>query len=294
MDIGWSVTSWIAGLDGDELIGAITERSVAAREAGFDSLHIGDRHGMAVPYAANFVLAGRLGTLWPRRFGVLVVSTLWNPVLLAEQIATVSASTRNLTIVVAMGDGDAHFGSVGVPVAERLALFVDGLAVTRALLDGETVSATVGPYQIKDAQVRLSGRGSIEWWVAASAPVGIRRAARIADGWLASAKLTPKQALEGLATYREATGGSGRAVLRREVYVAADDDDVARNAEPLVRAGHRGYAKEAILRGTVEPISEQVKFFADHGFDELLARSLVPEQQLALASIERFAEVLNG
>ncbi|NOX28548.1 MAG: LLM class flavin-dependent oxidoreductase, partial [Actinobacteria bacterium] len=195
MDVGLSVESRIPGLDRSDLIDAIVERAHAADEAGLVSLHVGDRHQVDEPYVANLAIAGHLAAIWPKRLGVLVISSMWNPVLLAEQLATLSAMTSELDVVVAMGDGEAQFASVGVPISDRLALFTEGLAVTQALLAGETVTARVGPHDIVDARVDLRGNSTLSWFIAASAPRAIRRAAKLGAGWLASAKLAPDDAL---------------------------------------------------------------------------------------------------
>ena len=291
VDIGLSVASEIPGLDGAALVDAIIERAEAAREAGLASLHVGDMHGVATPYAANLALAGRLAGVWPRRLGVLTISSMWNPVLLAEQLATLAAMCSEFDVVMALGHGEDQFAGVGVPVDERLTMFVAGFKMTRALLEGEVVTATVGPYQIRDAKVTLGGTATISWLIAANAPMAIRRAAaQLGAGWLASAKLTPTDAAKALEAYRNA-GGTGRAILRRDVFIGASQAEVEKLADPVIAAGHRGYPADAIIRGTADQVEEEISQFAGLGFDELLARSLVPAQAPALDSIARLGRI---
>ncbi len=289
MNVGLSVESRIPGLNGSDLIDAIVERAQATDEAGLASLHLGDRHQVDQPYVANLAMAARLAASWPKRLGVLVISSVWNPVLLAEQLATLSAMTSELDVVVAMGDGEAHFASVGVPISDRLALFTDGLAVTQALLAGEAVTARVGPHNIVDARVDLRGNSAISWLIAASAPKAIRRAAALGLGWLGSAKLAPHDALEALDIYRQA-GGTGPAVLRRDIYVGTSPEDVRATVDPVVAAGHRGYPDAALMRGTVAQVGEELQRWQQAGFNELLARSLAQTQLAALESIHRLGE----
>lgn len=289
MDVGFSVAGDIPGLGGRVLVDAIVERAGAADEAGLASLHVGDRHRVPEPHAANLALAARLAARWNRRLGVLVISSMWNPVLLAEQLATLSTFTPQLDVVMALGHGEDQFAGMGIPFADRVELFTEGIEVTRSLLAGETVTAVVGPHDISGAHVEMRGDSEINWLVAATAPAAIRRAAHLGAGWLASAKLPVSDAISALQLYRDA-GGAGRAVIRRDVFVGSSGAEVTQLAEPVVAAGHRGYPPEAILRGTTIQVREYIGQLGDAGFDELLARSLVPTQNAALASIGRLGE----
>ncbi len=293
MKVGLSVSSFIPDLAGPDLLAGITARAAAARQAGLSSLHVGDRHGVNGPHAANIALTARLSAHWDGPLGVLVVSSMWNPVLLAEQLSTLaSTAAEGLTVVVALGEGPAHFASVGVNHEERVALFVDGLAVTRALLNGEMVTARVGPYKIKNARVSPGTKHDISWLVGATAPKAIRRAVTIADGWLASAKLTPSEARERLDIYRGA-GGQGPAVLRREVYVGSSGSDVAARTARFLSKGYRNYPGEALIAGDVGQVREWFDDIAGWGFDEVLVRSLANNQTPALASIERLGQAIS-
>ena len=79
--------------------------------------------------------------------------------------------------------------------------------------------------------------------------------------------------------------------LRRDVYVGADEADVARIRGPLDRDGYRGFDLDAVVTGTVEQVAERFLAIGALGFDEIVVRQLVPDQADAVASIERLAEV---
>ena len=63
------------------------------------------------------------------------------------------------------------------------------LPLWRALLRGETVSSS-GRFVFRDARVALRPAEAVDFWVGASAPPAIDRAARLTEGWLASPSLT--------------------------------------------------------------------------------------------------------
>src|SRR2546430_203250 len=73
----------------------VIERAAAARTAGLDCLLVGDHHATPVPYYQNTPLLGRLLAEWgDGPFGALFLMPLWNPVLVAEHIGTLSALGR--------------------------------------------------------------------------------------------------------------------------------------------------------------------------------------------------------
>ncbi|MGH9836610.1 MAG: hypothetical protein ACRD9Y_26595, partial [Blastocatellia bacterium] len=89
MKIGISLTS--AYKTQDPRAGArwMIERARAAREAGLDSLFVGDHHATPIPYYQNTPMLGRLLAEWGERAaGCLFLLPLWNPVLVAEQVGT--------------------------------------------------------------------------------------------------------------------------------------------------------------------------------------------------------------
>jgi alkanesulfonate monooxygenase SsuD/methylene tetrahydromethanopterin reductase-like flavin-dependent oxidoreductase (luciferase family) len=94
----------------DVRVGArwIVERAAAARDAGLDSLFVGDHHAVPVPYYQNTPLLGRLLAEWgDAPFGALFLLPLWNPVLVAEHVGTLAALERGRFILpLAVGGKD--------------------------------------------------------------------------------------------------------------------------------------------------------------------------------------------
>ncbi|MGH9848521.1 MAG: LLM class flavin-dependent oxidoreductase, partial [Blastocatellia bacterium] len=99
MKIGISLTS--AYKTQDPRAGArwMIERARAAREAGLDSLFVGDHHATPIPYYQNTPMLGRLLAEWGERAaGCLFLLPLWNPVLVAEQVGTLAAIAQGCFI----------------------------------------------------------------------------------------------------------------------------------------------------------------------------------------------------
>ena len=100
------------------------ERARAAREAGLDSLFVGDHHGTGPgKYYQNSPILGRLLAEWDERpAGALYLLPLWHPVLVAEQVATLASIAQGRFIMqCAVGaEDDPAFPAMGVKPSPRL------------------------------------------------------------------------------------------------------------------------------------------------------------------------------
>ena len=100
MNIGVSLTSAYSLEDPRTGARMMVERAAAARQAGLDSLFVGDHHATPHPYYQNVPMMGRLLAEWSDRpAGCLFLLPLWNPVLVAEQVGTLAAIAQGRFIV---------------------------------------------------------------------------------------------------------------------------------------------------------------------------------------------------
>ena len=274
----------------------LVERTAAAREADLDCLLVGDHHGVPVPYYQNTPLLGRLLAEWgDKPFGALFLLPLWPPVLLAEQVGTLaSLAPGRFILPCAVGGGAEQFASMGVELAGRGARFEAGLDIVRRLLAGETVEVD-GPYRVGPTRIAPVPPEPVEVWIGATAAKPIDRAARLGDGYLADANLTPSEAVEVLERYRTACAEHGRTptavAIRRDIHVGADAEDAARVARPVVDAGYRGFDPSACTYGSIEQVAERFAGLAAAGYTDVIVRHLAEEQGEVLRSFERLAEV---
>lgn len=273
----------------------VIERTAAARDAGLDCLLVGDHHAVPIPYYQNTPLLGRLLAEWhDRPFGALFLLPVWNPVLVAEQVGTLAALGRGRFILpLAVGAKD-QFAPMGVHVAHRGKHFEAGLDIVRRLLAGETVS-TDSPFRVRDARVSPIPSEPVEVWIGGTAEPAIDRAARLGDGFLADAHLTPDQAHAVIDLYRERCRAHGRSptaiAIRRDVHVGADAADAERVAGPVVAGGYRGFDPSACTYGSPEQVTERFGEYAAMGYTDVIVRHLAEDQAEVLASFERLAGV---
>ncbi len=296
--IGVSLRTAYAPGDVGEIARWIVERARAARDAGLDSLFVGDHHATGpFPYFQNVPLMGRLLAEWDERpAGVLMLLPLWPPVLAAEQLGTLASLARGpFVLQCAIGGGDHQFGAVGVPLGERVARFEQGLGIIRRLLAGEKVTEREGPYVIEETRIAPVPDHPVSVWIGASAPKAIERAARMGDGWLCDAGVVPEEAREQADRYREACAAIGREpgviAIRRDVHVGHDAADAERVAGPVVAAGYRGFRPEACTYGSAEQVAELLAQYADMGYTDVIVRHLADDQGEVLRSLERLASV---
>jgi alkanesulfonate monooxygenase SsuD/methylene tetrahydromethanopterin reductase-like flavin-dependent oxidoreductase (luciferase family) len=296
MRVGASLRTYFIVDDVRQAAGWLVERARAASDAGLDSLFVGDRHVTPVPYYQNSPLLGRLLAEWDNRpCGALYLLPLWNPVLVAEQVGTLaSLAPGRFILSCAIGGDEQQFAGMGADHSRRPSHFEAGLDIIRHLLAGETVTAD-GPYRVREAVVSPVPPDPVEVWVGGTAERAVDRAARLGDGFLADAHLTPQQARKVLDFYRERAAAHGRApsalAIRRDIHVGADDADAVRVAGPVVAAGYRGFDPSACVYGGVETVAERFREYAAMGYTDVIVRHIAEDQREVLESYERLAEV---
>ena len=296
MRIGISVSSSYPGVDGRAGARYMIERARAARVAGLDALFVGDHHVMPTNYFQNVPILGRMLAEWgDRPAGALFLLPLWNPVLLAEQVATLACIAEGRFILqCGLGDAGRQSRGLGVDMSRRVGMFETALAALRALWAGETVSLE-RHWPIVDARIAPLPPEPIDIWVGAVAPAAIERTARLAEGWLAAPSLTPAEAESAAMAYLRACAGRGRApgavAIRRDIYIGATTEAAEAVVAPYIAGGYRGIAPSALVHGSVDDVVAQFQALGAAGYTDVIVRNLSSRQDECLATIERLADV---
>lgn len=295
MRIGISVSSSYPNAEPREGARNMIERARGAREAGLDSLFVGDHHVTGFAYYQNNPILGRMLAEWgDKPFGALYLLPLWNPVLLAEQVATL-ANIGAGRFIMQCGLGDDRQGrAMGVDMRRRVGMFEASLATLRGLWQGETVDEA-RYWQLERARIAPLPPVPVEVWIGSLAPPAIDRTARLAEGWLAAPNLTPDQAAEGIGRYRQACAEHQRqptaSAIRRDIFIGATSQEARAVVRPYVEAGYRGISEDALLVGSPAEVAEQIDRLGAMGYTDIIVRNLSSRQDESLATIERLAEV---
>jgi probable F420-dependent oxidoreductase len=136
-----------------------------------------------------------------------------HPVLVAKQLASLAglAPARVLPVFGLRPAQDAERAPFPVPDGQRAAVFDESLTLLRLLLTSETVSFEGEFFSVSGASVGVLPAKPLDIWLGGSAPGGLRRVGRLADGWLGSL-LTPAEAGVAVGVIQAAAAEAGRVV----------------------------------------------------------------------------------
>ena len=183
---------------------------------------------------------------------------------------------------------------MGANIRTRPSAFEEALEIVRRLLAGETVSSS-RRFRVAEASLALRPAEPVEVWIGASAPPAIDRAARLAEGWIASPGLTYEEARAQADIYRERCAAYGRQpsaiALRRDIYVGESSAEAQAVLQHALSQGYRGIPTEALIAGSLNEVAEQFRNFAEIGYTDILVRHLTNDQPKVLGSLERLAAV---
>ena len=190
------------------------EAAVSLLEAtGIDSLWLPENvYGPAVEPFTGMTFALAKTTRLKAGSGISVLPGR-HPVLVAKQLASLAglAPGRVLPVFGLQPALPAERTLFPVPAGQRGAVFDEALTLLRLMLVGEPVSFHGTYFQVDDATVGPLPGKPLDIWLGGSAPAGLRRVGRLADGWLGSL-LTPAEAGAAVATINAAADQAGRAV----------------------------------------------------------------------------------
>jgi len=136
-----------------------------------------------------------------------------HPVLVAKQLASIAglAPGRVLPVFGLQPAVPGERALFPVPPGQRAAVFDEALALLRLMLTTDVVSFHGSYFTVQDATVGPLPAKPLDIWLAGSAPAGLRRVGRLADGWLGSL-LTPVEAGAAVAVIKAAADQAGREV----------------------------------------------------------------------------------
>ena len=297
MKIGISITSAYPTATGRDGAAQMIARARAAAEAGLDSLFVGDHHVVPTPYYQNTPIMGRLLAEWDERpAGALYLLPLWNPVLLAEQVSTLSCiATGPFILQCALGRSEYQFNAMGANIKYRPSAFEQSLSTLRALWQGESVSLN-GRWKFENAKISPLPPEKICIWIGASAPVAIERAARLGDAWLAEPGTTIQEATQAIDVYMNALSKLDKETpetiaIRRDVYVAESDKDARHVRKIAEENGYRGFDPDALVIGDTSSVADTFNSISEIGYTDIIVRNLHSVGEKAVASTKRLTNV---
>ena len=182
---------------------------------------------------------------------------------------------------------------MGVEFSKRVGMFEESLRLIKALLVGEQVSSR-DYWAINDAEISPVPDLEVEIWIGSQANVAINRAARLADGWLATPSIEIEEAAKQLNVYKQSCAEYNRQPtaisIRRDIYIGSTSQEAESLKQKYLDKGYRGFAPHALLTGSVNQVAEEFAKFEALGFTDIIVRNISSEQSEAVSTIERLAE----
>ena len=275
-------------------------------EIGFDSVWSGDHVAYAGPILDPLIQLAQVAALSDR----LTVGTgvyllpLRHPAPVAKQVATLDTVSNGRVIFGVGGGGEfpIEFALCGVSVAERGARLSEGIRVLRALWSGRAVAHDGRFYAFPEVALEPppARPGGPPIWCGGRADAALRRAGRLADGWI-SYVVTPERYRRSLETIAAAARAAGRAPARfgtgHLLFVRLDEN----RAKALAFAGaflsarygmdFSRPAERYCALGEPEAVAEAIRAFHEAGMRHLVLHLLAHERDKT-AHLRRFAETV--
>ena len=157
-------------------------------------------------FAAAVTSRARLGT-------AVVNAPFLPPAILAKQLATVDVlSGGRLDVGLGLGWARHEFAAVGAPWERRGARLAEYVACLRALWADDPVSFSGEFYRVPPARMlpKPVQRPAPPILLGGSADAALRRAGRIADGWISASRQDLREISTAIGTIRGAAAEAGR------------------------------------------------------------------------------------
>ena len=230
------------------------------------------------------------------RLGCAVfVLPLHNPLHLAKAISSLDClSHGRVEVGVVTGGRGRPFGAFGVDADRPVARFNEALALMKACWTEREINFDGRLWRLQGASMepKPGQKPHPPVWFGGSAPAGMRRAVRHADGFMGAGSQTTAQFAEQVKVVREELTAQGREPdtfrIGKRVYVHVEDDAARgrqRLEDALTRHYGRGGWSEHILAGPAEECTAGIRAVADAGAELILLNPLIDDAQ----QLERLA-----
>ena len=286
------------------------EAAKKAVDRGFDSIWAGDSLLARPRHDPITLLAGVAGAIREIELGTAVLlPALRNPVVLAQQLATLDQLTEGRLIVGAGIAPDspavrAEFTAAGTPFEGRVGRYMEGIRLCRALWSGQPVDWE-GRWSVKAgvlAPVPYRDGGPLIW-SAASVPQGIERAARHHDGWFPIGP-DPATFAQRNEVFQNAATLAGRKLedLTTAIYLTVSVMDDTEKAEAAIDTYLEGYyqAPASALRsyqackgGDGDQVIEFIRSFVEGGAQHVIIRCVGDHDAVQKLLCDRRDELMS-
>ena len=243
----------------------VTENTID-RASSLDALTL-------LSYTAAFTSTIRLGVS-------VVVLPVHSPVQIAHQVASLDVLSAGRAVLGVGFGRDASYVHFQVPLEHRVTRFRESIEVMKALWSEESVNFAGQIYSLEDASINLKPvqKPHPPIWFGGGHPQGLKRAARLADGWMGAGGSSKSGFANSVGILREALEQEGRDhtafPISKRVFISVDDRAERARSELehwFEAVYHRqSLTNDAGVWGTPTQVGEQLEEFVAWGANHLL------------------------
>lgn len=229
-----------------------------AESLGYDFVAVPEHHQSADGYLPQPLVL--LAAMAARTTHIKLVTSimqlpLHHPLAVAEQAAIVDNLSRG-RLVLGIGTGwrETEFAGFGVDRRQAVSRLEQAVPILREVWESDGVRRDDGHVPFPPVDIHPKPvNGSVPIWLGAMAEAGVRRAARIADGWILDTFHTFESAGRMSALYRGLAAEAGRpatVVLSRGAWVCDTVEEARTTWWPHFVAEARRYAGLGLMDKT--------------------------------------------
>jgi probable F420-dependent oxidoreductase len=250
---------------------------------------------VVLTYAAAVTRTIRLGAS-------VVVLAIHSPLMVAHQWATLDYVSNGRAILGVGLGREHHYRQFAVPEAGRVRRFREEVELIKALWTEQTVNYRGSFYQLEGGTMspKPVQKPRIPIWMGVGHPDAVRRAARLADGWMGSGGSSIAAFARSVPILREALAEAGRDPdsfpISKRIFLAVDERPEVARAELhrwFTEVYHNPAGTDASgIHGTPEQVRARLEEVIAMGANHLLLNpvSRYAEQTEALAEIVGLAQ----
>jgi alkanesulfonate monooxygenase SsuD/methylene tetrahydromethanopterin reductase-like flavin-dependent oxidoreductase (luciferase family) len=207
-------------------------------------------------------------------------------------------SDERLTVGVSTGSSPLDYRAVGIAFEERWKRLDDIVPALRAAWRGEPYRGRFYGIEGLDLQPRPKRGGPPVWIGSWGSSTGLRRVARLGDGWLASAyNTTPASFGEARKQLSELTSAAGRGDLPNALSTTwmwitdsrTEADTMLRDVLMKIVRRPEEELRERVLIGHREECAAKLRAYGENGLERVLLWPIGDE----VRQLERFADTVR-